>query len=320
MADLDPQARKQLEIVSQMPDISGMEPQAVRELIAQFPAPQVELEPLASVEDRMIAVGRESEIRIRVYTPAGDAVLPLFVYYHGGGWVLGSIEATDATCRMIANRTGHIVVSVDYRLAPEHKFPIPVEDAYAALIWVHRHAASLGGDPSRIVVSGDSAGGNLAAAASLLARDRGGPTLLAQVLIYPVTSLGYDTGSYAEFEKGFGLDRERMIWFGNHYIRDEADKRNPYVAPLTAADLRQLPFAYVVTAEYDVLRDEGLAYAEKLKEAGVPVVYTCEQGLIHGYFTNMLLFRERIESTIGQIGVFLETTVSSPDVQGETIE
>lgn len=305
MANLDPKAKIHVEMFQVLSEFPAMEPEAVRELLAQAPPLEVELAPLSKVEDRFIPVGNDEEIRIRIYTPHGQGPFPLFIYYHGGGWVIGSIEMTDASCRMIANQTGRIVVSVDYRLAPENKFPVPVEDCYAALQWVHEHSADINANASNIAVGGDSAGGNLAAVVAMKARDEGGPAISAQVLIYPVTNLDYNTGSYESFQKGFGLDRELMKWFGNHYIARQEDQTNKYVAPLLADDVSKLPPAFVITAENDVLRDEGLAYAERLREAGVTVESVCEEGLVHGYFSNVLIFSERIEAVIGKIAEFL---------------
>lgn len=305
MVNLDPRAKAYLDVFYQMPLLQTMEPQAVRDMFAQAPVPEIKLEPLAKIEDRLIPVEEDVEIPIRIYTPEGEGPFPLFVYYHGGGWVIGDLETADASCRMIANRTGRIVVSVDYRLAPEYKFPIPVNDSYAALQWVSQNASSINGNASSIAVGGDSAGGNLSAVVSMISRDQNGPEISAQILIYPVTSLGYDTGSYQQFAEGFGLDRDLMIWFGDYYIRGQEDTKNVYAAPLLAEDLSNLPPAYVITAENDVLRDEGQAYARRLKEAGVVVQATCEEGLVHGYFTNMAAFPERIEGTISKIAQFL---------------
>ncbi|WP_233269370.1 alpha/beta hydrolase [Alteribacillus sp. YIM 98480] len=305
MPNLEPEAKAYLKLFNEMPAIQSMDPQTVREMFAQAPPVEVELAPLAKVENRLIPVSEGEEIKIRIYTPEGQGPFPLFVYYHGGGWVLGDIETSDASCRMIANRTGCVVVSVDYRLAPEYKFPIPVQDGYAALKWVNENAASLNGSASNIIVGGDSSGGNLAAVVSMMSRDLNGPKITAQVLIYPVTNLGYDTASYEAFQKGFGLDRELMIWFGNHYIRTEADLKDKYAAPLLAEDLSNLPRAFVVTAEVDVLRDEGIAYGQRLKEAGVKVETICEKGLVHGYFTDMAFFSDRIKGTISKIAQFL---------------
>lgn len=305
MANLDPQAKLYLEMFSQMPVIHSLDYQTVREMFALAPPVEVELAPLAKVEDRLIPVAEDTEIKVRIYTPEGQGPFPLFVYYHGGGWVIGDLETADPSCRIIANRTGRVVVSVDYRLSPEYKFPIPVEDSYAALQWVSENASSINGNASNLVVGGDSAGGNLSAVVSLISKEQNGPDIAGQVLIYPVTALGYDTGSYQEFQQGFGLDRDLMIWFGDYYINNDDDRKNKYVAPLLAEDLSYLPPAYVLTAENDVLRDEGLAYAERLKQAGVKVETIIEPGLVHGYFTNMAVFPERIKGSIARFGKFL---------------
>ncbi|MFF2528036.1 alpha/beta hydrolase [Brevibacillus sp. NPDC058079] len=307
MANLDPRAKVYLERINQLPPLHKLEPQAVRDIFAQIPAVEVELAPLAKVEDKLIPAGADAEINIRIYTPEGQGPFPLFVYYHGGGWVIGDLETVDASCRMLAHLSGRIVVSVDYRLAPEHKFPVPVADSYAALKWVSENASSINGSASDLVVGGDSAGGNLSAVLSLLAKDQNGPAIKAQVLIYPVTDMRFDTPSYMEFQEGFGLNRDLMLWFSNHYINHEYDKGNPYVAPLSARDLSNLPPAIVITAECDVLRNEGMAYAERLKNAGVKVEAVCEKGLVHGYFTNMAVFPEQIKATVSRITEFLHT-------------
>lgn len=306
MAQLDPKAKAYLDLFYQMPLLQTMEPQAVRDMFAQAPVPEIELASLRKVENRYIPVAEGVNIPIRIYTPEGEGPFPLFVYYHGGGWVIGDLETADASCRMLANKLGRVVVSVDYRLAPEYKFPIPVQDSYAALQWVSENAAEINASASSIAVGGDSAGGNLAAVVSMIARDRKGPKINAQILIYPVTDLGYDTGSYQQFAEGYGLDRDLMIWFGDYYIRTEEDAKNIYVAPLLAENLGSLPPAFVITAEFDVLRDEGLAYANRLTENGIKVEAVCEEGLVHGFFTNMAVFPERIEGTISKIAQFLK--------------
>jgi acetyl esterase len=303
--NLDPKAKMYVEAYSKMPALHTMEPKAVRDLLALAPPLKVELASLAKVEDLLIPVEQDAEIKVRIYTPEGEGPFPLFVYYHGGGWVLGNLETSDASCRMLANRTGRMVVSVDYRLAPEHKFPVPVQDSYEALKWVRENASAINGIGSNLVVGGDSAGGNLATVVSRISKEESGPDIVAQVLIYPVTDMSFDSKSYMDCQQGFGLDRDLMIWFANHYIQKEEEKRNPYVAPLLAEDLSNLPPAFVITAEYDVLRDEGLAYAERLKNAGVKVDTICEQGLVHAYFTNMAVFPERIEESISKIAEFL---------------
>ncbi|TCP31560.1 acetyl esterase [Scopulibacillus darangshiensis] len=311
MANLDPKAKVHLEMFNPfLASIPTMDPQTVRAMNAQAPPLEVKLAPLAKVEDRLIPVGQDEKIKVRIYTPEGQGPFPLFVYYHGGGWVIGDIEQTDASCRMIANRLGRVVVSVDYRLAPEYKFPIPANDCYAALEWVSKNAKTINGSASEIVVSGDSSGGNLAAVVSIMARDQNGPHISAQILIYPVTGLDFNSGSYEEFQKGFGLDKDLMIWFGNHYITSEKDKKDKYAAPLKADDLTNLPPAFIITAENDVLRDEGLAYVKRLKEAGVKVESICEEGLVHGYFSNVFVFSERIKASISKMDRFLKEGIN----------
>jgi len=239
---------------------------------------------IGKVEDRNIP-GPDGEIPVRIYTPvaAGSDALPVLVYYHGGGWVIGDLETHDALCRTLANEAGCKVVAVDYRLAPEHVFPAAVDDCYAALKWVEANGASIGVDATRIAVAGDSAGGNLAAVISQIAKAEKGPRIALQLLIYPVTDTDIDTGSYKENESGYFLERDGMIWFFDHYLKG-TDRNDPRVAPLKATSLAGLPPAYVVTAGFDPLRDEGRAYAEALKAAGVPTEHVNYEGMIHGFF------------------------------------
>jgi len=240
---------------------------------------------LQSVEDRSIP-GPQGQIPIRIYTAEGTGKRPVMVYYHGGGWVVGNIETHDIVTRYLAKASGGIVVSVDYRLAPENPFPAAVEDAYAALEWVSENAESLGGDPSRIAVAGDSAGGNISAVVSLRARDRNGPSIKFQALIYPVTNISsLDTESYNNFATGFFLTREGMEWFRSHYLPKTEDWVDPYASPLLARDHSNLPPAVVITAQFDPLRDEGEAYAETLRQAGVPVEVVRYDGVIHGFIS-----------------------------------
>jgi acetyl esterase len=228
--------------------------------------------------------GPAGPIPVRVYRPSERADLPVLVYLHGGGWAICSLETHDVTCRQLANGADCVVVSVDYRLAPEHRFPAAPEDCYAALHWTARNAASLGGDPRRLAIGGDSAGGNLTAAVSLMARDRKGPRLCHQLLIYPVTDHAFDTDSYRENADAPILTREIMRGFWGHYLAREEDGRHPYASPLRAEDVSGLPPAHLITAEYDPLRDEGEAYARRLAETGVPVVQRRYEGMIHGFF------------------------------------
>ncbi|MDP8922907.1 MAG: alpha/beta hydrolase [Chloroflexota bacterium] len=244
--------------------------------------------PVDRVEDRSIP-GPDGEIPVRIFAPASDEPLPVLAYFHGGGWIRGSIETHEAACREIANQARILIVSVEYRLAPEAQFPAAAEDCYAATPWLADHASELGGDGSRLAVGGDSAGGNLAAAVTLMARDRGGPPIAFQVLIYPVVEANFDTRSYTENATGYMLTRRDMQYYWDLYVPNPADRSNPYAAPLVA-DPHGLPPALVVTAEYDPLRDEGDAYAAKLRAAGVPVEHAVYPGMIHGFFSGFAAF------------------------------
>lgn len=243
-----------------------------------------EKQEVAKVENVKIPTPDGETIGLRFYSPEGNGPFPVFVFYHGGGWVLGDLEVIDPIMRRLANATGSLVVSVDYRLSPEYKFPIPAEDCYTATKWVAENIQKYNGDPNRIAVGGDSAGGNLAAVIPLMARDRKGPKISLQVLLYPVTDFDTTTVSYIENGKGNYLEIPAMHWFNAQYLNHDVDKMNPYAAPLQAKDVSDLPPALVITCEYDVLRDEGEAYAERLHEAGVPVEHKRFDGQIHGFF------------------------------------
>ena len=252
---------------------------------ARMPTPP---EPVARVEELTIP-GPNGDIPARLYAHAGDPSQPAVVFFHGGGWVIGSVDTHDYLCRLLANGAKCDVLSVDYRLAPEHKFPAPAEDAYAATKWASEHAASLRIDPTRIAVAGDSAGGNLAAAVTLMARDRSGPALVQQTLIYPVTNFDFTTDSYRDNAENYLLTTNAMRWFWNHHLQSDADGANPYASPLRAETLVGVPPALIVTAEYDPLRDEGEAYAERLRAAGIDVTCTRYDGEIHGFWGMPLL-------------------------------
>ena len=247
-----------------------------------------EPEAVARVEDRRIAV-RSGEITIRVYTPEGDGPFPGVIYLHGGGWVICDLETHDPVCRAISRRASAVVVAVDYHLSPEQKFPVALEDSEDATRWVSANAATLGIDPTRLALAGDSAGGNMAAVVAARARDNGGPALALQVLVYPVTNLSSsDTASQKEFAEDHFLTAASMHWFASLFLAQPEDTRNPHASPALLEDLRGVAPALVITAECDPLRDEGEAYARRMQEAGVPVTLSRYDGTIHP-FLNMLV-------------------------------
>ncbi len=280
---LNPQAKVLLDQMAAMgmPPIHEQEPEAVRE--ANRLPPAVPGATMAHVEDRSIP-GPGGEIPVRIYRPTEASDHSLLVWYHGGGWVIGDLDGADVTCRELAARSGSVVVSVDYRLAPEHRYPAAHEDCYAATVWAAGNAAELGADAGKLAVGGDSAGGNLAAVVSLRARDEDGPAIRFQLLVYPVTDHNYETVSYNDNAEGYLLTRDGMEWFWNHYLGPDGDGSHPHASPLRAEDLSGLPPAHVITAEYDPLRDEGEAYAERLRGAGVAVTQTRYAGQIHAFY------------------------------------
>jgi acetyl esterase len=278
---------------------------------AQMAAMPQQREPIGNVQDRSIP-GSSGSIPIRIYEPATIATSggstsshPAIVYFHGGGWVLGDLDSHDAVCRALANASNSIVVAVDYRLAPEHRFPAAVEDAYAATIWIWSHASELRVDRERISVSGDSAGGNLAAAVTLIARENGNLSLFRQVLLYPITDCNLDTPSYRAFGDGYFLTKQLMAWFWDQYAEDSDGRFHPHASPVRAKSLQGLPPALVLTAEFDPLRDEGDAYARRLKASGVPVESVCVDGMIHGFMRRIDLF-DTAKETMNKIGQYLK--------------
>lgn len=283
---LDPQVRTLLDqLVELHPPVTTLsvaQARTIREVV--YSELWGEREAVARVEDCFIP-GPAGLIPVRVYRPVHDASLPILVYFHGGGWVTCSIDSYDGLCRALANGANCIVVSVGYRLAPEHKFPAAIEDAYAATAWIASHAAQMGGDPARIAIGGDSCGGNISAVVALMARERVGPTLTFQVLLYPCTDYEFDSPSCQQNASGYYLTLEAMHWFWQHYLNNSASAESTYASPLRAFDLRSLPPALVVTAEFDPLRDQGEAYALRLQKAGVPVTCKRYDGMIHCFLS-----------------------------------
>jgi len=285
---LDPQIAGVIEALdSGFPPVHTMTgAQARAEIRGRF-VPNPTPEHVACVDDRQVVVPG-GHVDVRVYRPQAPAPLPILVYAHGGGFVFCDLDSHDGLCRNLANSLPAVVISVAYRLAPEHRWPTAAEDFYAATRWAVDHATHLGGDPARVAVGGDSAGGNLAAVAALMARDRGGPALTAQLLLYPVIAANFDTESYRRFGQGFYNPRPALQWYWDQYVPSADDREHPYAAPLYA-DLANLPPAVVVLAGHDPLRDEGGAYADALETAGVSTVRCAFEGGIHGFMTMPML-------------------------------
>lgn len=251
-----------------------------KEVVSKF----AKSESLSFEENRKIKFDSHS-IPIRLYSTEVPNNLPILVYFHGGGWVVGDLDTHDYVCRQIAEAANVLVISVDYRRAPEYAFPIPLEDAYAAFEWIVKNAVSLGGNPQRVAIGGDSAGGNLSAALALKARNESGPEIQYQVLIYPVMDLSkLTTTSYKNFKDGFFLTKKSMEEYIQQYTPSEADRFSEYASPLLAKDLSNLPPAIIITAGFDPLRDEGEAYGKKLEQASVPVTVSRYKGSVHGFF------------------------------------
>ncbi|MCW2748088.1 MAG: alpha/beta hydrolase [Nocardioidaceae bacterium] len=256
-------------------------------------------------------------VKVRVYVPSGEGPFPVVVYFHGGGWVSGDLDMHDRTCRRITNLARCAVVNVDYRLAPEHPFPAPLSDAYAATLWATEHAHEFSGDPSRLIIAGSSAGGNLAAAVALRARDEDGPRIALQVLIYPVLDSTMDYESFEQYSDGFLLSRSQMRWYWDQYVPDLAQRGNPLVSPMHATSLSGLPPAYVLTAECDPLRDEGEAYASRLQTEGVDASHVRYKGQIHA-FLNMFGLIADADLAVAELCRFIVER-TSPDGDRDAI-
>jgi acetyl esterase len=281
---VDPQIQALLDMGTGVPATNTL---SVSEARAQYEARVRIMAPaaaVAAVTERTIA-GPGGDLRLRIYRPVGQGPFPLLAFFHGSGFVLCSLDTHDGMCRNLCAGAGCVVVSVDYRLAPENKYPAGLDDCVFATHWIAEHAGELDGSADRLAVCGDSAGGNLAAAAALRIRAEGGPSIVGQLLIYPVANYHTPgTPSYRENADSYGLTRDTMIWFWDHYLTDPSEAALPYVSPLRARDLSGLPPALVVTAEYDPLRDEGEHYAEKLRTAGTPAITSRWDGMNHGFF------------------------------------
>ena len=287
MPSLHPQIVKAIEIMRQigMKPIESMSPEEARRQMEETAKSRKAAPlPVARVENRTIP-GPAGDIPIRLYWPEAAGTVPAIAYYHGGGHVIGSLDTHDLIARNLCHGAEALVMSVDYRMGPEHRFPAAVEDSFAALDWLHANAASLGADPERLGVHGDSAGGNLAAVVALMARDRGAPKLRLQSLVYPVADYTLSAASYETFAEGYGLlTRGAMQWFQRHYLRTPDDAFDGRASPLKAVSHAGTAPAIVIAAECDVLHDEGAAYAEALRRSGVPVEHREYPGMIHAFF------------------------------------
>ncbi len=317
---LDPQAKALLDVMPPMPDFATLDLALARAGMALLDAG--EPEPVAKVENQTIP-GPAGEIPVRVYTPqvsrsepqasedqrGGRAPFPGLVYFHGGGFVMCSLDSHDGICRSLANAAGCVLVSVDYRLAPEHRYPAGPEDCYAATQWVAKNGAELAIDVTRLAIGGDSAGGNLTAVTALLARDRGGPSLRFQLLVYPVTDCAFDTASYRENAEGYMLTTGMMRWFWEKYLTDPVQGGEAYASPLRAANLANLPPGLCITAGYDPLRDEGEAYAARLREAGVDVRTSRYPGMFHG-FLSMTAQLDKAREAMAEAGAALRAALA----------
>ena len=281
---IDPQIQTMLDQAKGALPLHEFSVEAAREALERQFVTGLPKAEVGRVEERTMP-GPAGPLRLRIYSPVGVGPFPLLVFYHGSGFCVCSLDTHDEMCRHLCRGSGAVVCSVDYRLAPEHKFPAGPDDCLAATRWAAEHAAELDADPRRIAIAGDSAGGAMAAVTALRIRDEGGPDLVGQLLIYPVTDYhAPGTPSYAENATGTGLMRDTMVWFWDNYLNDPAEADDPRVSPLRARDLGNLPPAFVITAEYDVLRDEGERYAERLRKAGVPTRLIRYDGMNHGFF------------------------------------
>jgi acetyl esterase len=300
-----PQVQAFLDQSRDLPGLSEMSLADGRSMIVGMNAAAGPPEDVASVEDRT-APGPAGDIPVRVYRPVDEPTLPIIVFVHGGGFTMGDLDSHDSMCRALANASGCLLVAVDYRLAPEHKFPVGIDDTFAATQWVHDHAAELGGDPDRIAIGGDSGGATFAAVVCLMARDQGGPPIRFQFLINPGgMDFDYDRPSFAENGEGYFITVDDVHWIESQYLSSPVDKDNDWRAqPGLAPDLSGLPPTIVLTAELDPVRDQGRAYVKRLHDAGVTVEHTEYEGMIHGWINMCGVVdagREGLEQTAAAI-------------------
>lgn len=291
---------------NQLPSLATMTASEAREMRAKALKVVRPVAKQVTIEQRAIEMRDGAHIQIRMYTPVGQGPFPVMMYFHGGGWVLNDLDTCHESCAYLAEQTSHIVISVQYRLAPEYQFPVPVNDCFDSFLWVREHAGTFNGQGANISVAGDSAGGNLAAAVCQLAAQYNLP-ITAQILLYPVTDLSFQSNSYTLFEKGFGLDRDVMKWFVDYYLSSPNDAKNPLAAPLRVADYTVFPPSLIFVAENDVLRDEGLEFAHTLQRAKVDTKAIVMEGIVHSYFTQNDVFEREVQQTIEQIDAFLKT-------------
>lgn len=309
-------------IVSKIPPLHTLSLEEARGGYADYLSVERDLGSLADVQDSVVAGPDDNAVSIRVYTPEGEGPFPVLVWMHGGGFMLGDVESYDPVCRVLADKLDCIVVSPEYRLAPEHEFSAGLRDCYAVVEWTASRTEILDGASDKLVVGGDSAGGNLAAAVSLMARDRDGPDIDYQALVYPTTTFSYDFADEPTGGENYFITEPDLQWSWDNYLTNEIDGMSPYASPLQARDLSDLPPATVITAEYDPLREEGVDYAERLAEAGVAVRHTHYDEMVHSFFTNFAEPRvEEAWDAVAEIGAHLDVALAeTPDESADDDE
>lgn len=303
---LDKQSQQMLDEANELglPPLFEISLKEARERVHNDNTNKLMWEKIFSIQEEVIPCSW-GDMKIRVYKPNDKDNLPLLLYFHGGGWVVCDLDTHENVCRMIANRAGCCVISVDYRMGPEHKFPAAADDAYYSLDYIYNNATIFGIDKDKIAIGGDSAGGQITAVLAQMKRDRSGPSIAAQILIYPTTDY-YKLGikSYEEYAEGYALDKAHMEWFWDSYLNENDDVNNPYISPLRAKSFKNLPKTFLITAEYDLVRDEGEKYAKKLKKAGNDIIFKKIDGVMHGYFLHLSKI-ERAKELIDDISEYL---------------